>query len=501
MRIEVAGLTKRFGATTALSEVGFSVAPGERLAVLGENGAGKSTLMKILMGVYSADTGTMRLNGEYYAPASPRSALAAGVSIVYQEPSFFPHLSVLENFFVGREQISRGGNLAWPVMRKAAAEAFGQLGIDESLLSRKMGTLSLAEQQMVLIARAVDVDCQVLILDEPTSILTANEAERLFGTVQQLAGCGVTILYITHRLDEIPQVADRVVILRDGALVADIGVDQAVQDLIVSKMSGRKVERVAQRAGKAGRDVLLSVRGLTRPGEFTEVDLTICAGEVVGLYGLVGSGRTEVALTLFGDRQPAAGKMTLAGAPYAPRSPEHAISRGVAYLPEDRKTQGNFRYMTTGQNLASASLKRESNSFGVLNSSRLRAVVRTGIETLKIKAPTPEFPILGLSGGHQQKTLFARWLATKPELLLLDEPTRGIDVGTKAEIHAEILRLADQGVGVLIISSELPELLAVSDRIDVLRQGRVVASLSGEEMNENAILMATLGIHEQKEVS
>lgn len=497
MRMELNGITKRFGATTALSDVGFNLAESERLAVLGENGAGKSTLMKILMGVYHPDAGTMKLDGEAFAPASPRAALSAGVSIVYQEPSLFPHMSVLENFYVGRELTDAMGNLSWALMRRAAALAFQEIDLPQSLLARSMGTLSLAEQQMVLIARAVDINCKILILDEPTSLLTANEAEKLFQTIRKLSTKGVSILYITHRFDEIPKVAERVVILRDGALVADISAAEATHDVIVTKMSGRSVEAVKRRTNAHVSDPLLEIKNLTRAGEFDGVDLTVGSGEIVGLYGLVGAGRTELALTVFGDRQPESGSMTLRGTAYAPRTPQEAVEIGVAYLPEDRKSQGNFQHMSTGQNLASASLRRESNPLGILNRRALRDIVVRGIESLRIKAPSPEFSILGLSGGHQQKTLFARWLATSPSLLLLDEPTRGIDVGTKAEIHSEILRLADQGIGILIISSELPELFTVADRIEVLREGRVVASLAGDDINEEAVLRATLGIRNE----
>jgi len=499
MRLRLTGITKRFGATAALSDVGFDVAEGERLAVLGENGAGKSTLMKILVGAHKADEGSIELDGQNYAPSSPAAAMAAGVSIVYQEPSFFAHLSVLENFYVGREISDRMGNLSWAAMREHASLAFRELELDPRLLTRTMGSLSLAEQQMVLIVRAVDIKCRVLILDEPTSILTASEANKLFATVDRLAANGVTILYITHRFDEIPKVADRVVILRDGALVADLATADATQEVIVERMSGRQARRVTRRTARVDRDILLSVRGLTRQGEFSGVDLDLEEGEIVGFYGLVGSGRTELALAIFGDTRADSGEMKLRGNPYKPRSPQDAISKGVAYLPEDRKTQGIFQYMSTGQNLVAASLNSHSTTGGLLKAKELKAVAAHGIDTLRIKAPTPNFPVLGLSGGHQQKTLLARWLATEPQLLILDEPTRGIDVGTKAEIHAEILRLADAGIGIIMISSELPELFAVADRIDILREGRIVKSLRGQEVNESAVLRATLGIHAQEE--
>lgn len=493
-RLALRGLSKRFGATTALSDVSFDVAQGERLAVLGENGAGKSTLMKVLVGVHKADSGSIELDGEPFRPDSPAAAMAAGVSIVYQEPSFFEHLSVLENVFVGRELVTRTGDLAWARMREAARDAFAELDLDPGLLGRPMGSLSLAEQQMALIARAVHVKCKVLILDEPTSILTANEAERLFGIVDRLAAKGVTILYITHRFDELPRVADRVVVLKDGALAGDLPAGKADHDSIIQLMSGRAVAEVVARGHDHGGAELISVRGLSQAGNYEDVDLDVAAGEIVGLYGLVGSGRTELALTLFGDTRPDSGTMTLKGARYAPTSPRDAIRSGVAYLPEDRKTQGIFPDMTTGDNIVAAMLRRMSNAVGRLDRRRLATIVTEGIKSLRIKAPSPAFPVTGLSGGHQQKVLYARWLVTEPDLLVLDEPTRGIDVGTKAEIHARILGLADQGIGILVISSELPELLAISDRIVVMRSGRVQANLVGADRNEDAVLRATLGV-------
>ncbi|WP_350258733.1 sugar ABC transporter ATP-binding protein [Scrofimicrobium sp. R131] len=495
-RLSLRGITKRFGATVALNDVSFDVLPGQRLAVLGENGAGKSTLMKILVGAYSPDEGKIELEGTPYSPASPAASMAAGVSIVYQEPSFFPHLTVLENFYVGRENTDKLGNLTWEAMRKHAAEALVDLDLDPRLLSRTMGTLSLAEQQMVLIARAVDVKCEVLILDEPTSILTASEVDRLFATIDRLATRGVSILYITHRFDEIPRVADRVVVLRDGVLAGDIPAGEATHDTIVKMMSGRTVQNVTRRQSRVERETLLQIKGLSRKGEFESIDLELEAGEILGLYGLVGAGRTELALCIFGDTQPESGEMLLRNETYRPKSPRQAMSKGVAYLPEDRKTQGNFRYMSTGQNIESASLDSFSNVFGKLNLSGLKKLGQDWLDRLRIKAPNLKFPVTGLSGGHQQKALLARWLATDPQLLLLDEPTRGIDVGTKAEIHSEILRLADQGIGVVIISSELPELFAVADRVVILREGKIAASLEGEAITEDAVLRATLGIDE-----
>ena len=487
-------VSKRFGATRALSEVDLRLVAGERLAVLGENGAGKSTLMKILAGVYPPDSGAMTLDGRPYRPGSPADALAAGVSIVYQEPSFFPRLTVLENLFVGRELRAVGGGVHWRRMRSAAHDLFTSLEMPIDLLGRRMDELSLAEQQLVLIARAVDQDSKVLILDEPTSILTARETDRLFGLVDQLAARGVAILYITHRFDELERVADRFVVLKDGQLAGELPAENADHDRIIELMTGRAVERTEHtgRGGGAPTPVL-ELDNLAASGLYSDVSLTVGGGEIVGLYGLVGAGRTELALTVFGVLKPSRGRMRLGGRPYAPRSVRHAMAQGVAYLPEDRKTQGIFPSLSVGVNLTAATLPRFTRRLGVLNTLKEDGMVGTWIRQLNIKVTSAADDILSLSGGHQQKVLLARCLATDPRVLVLDEPTRGIDVGTKAEIHRMIIDLARGGLAVLVISSELPELLALAERVYVLREGAVAAEFTQGDITEQAVLRATLG--------
>jgi len=486
-------VSKRFGATRALSEVDLRLAAGERLAVLGENGAGKSTLMKILAGVYPPDSGAMTLDGRPYRPGSPADALAAGVSIVYQEPSFFARLTVLENLFVGREPRAVGGGVHWRRMRSAAHDLFTTLEMPVDLLGLLMGELSLAEQQLVLIARAVDQDSKVLILDEPTSILTARETDRLFGLIDQLARRGVAILYITHRFDELKRVADRFVVLKDGQLAGELPAENADHDRIIELMTGRALER-AEPTGRGGVSApVLELDTLTAPGRYSDVSLTVGGGEIVGLYGLVGAGRTELALTVFGVLKPSRGRMRLGGRPYAPRSARHAMAQGVAYLPEDRKTQGIFPSLSVGSNLTAATLPRLTRRLGVLNTLKEDGLVGTWIRRLNIKVASATDDILSLSGGHQQKVLLARCLATDPKVLVLDEPTRGIDVGTKAELHRMIIDLARGGLAVLVISSELPELLALAERVYVLREGAVAAEFTQGAITEQAVLRATLG--------
>jgi rhamnose transport system ATP-binding protein len=492
--LQASEISKRFGATAALTGVSFTLAAGERLAVLGENGAGKSTLIKVIAGVHAPDEGTLQLAGEDYSPASPAAALAAGVSIVYQEPSLFGRLSVLENLYVGREMRDRLGQVDWRRMRRSASALFERLELPKRLLSRRMDSLSLAEQQLVLIARAVDVDAKVLILDEPTSILTDAEARRLFTIVGRLASDGVGIIYITHRFDELAHVADRFIVLKDGQLVGEMPAAGANHDHILELMSGRPIDSVVNRGEAIKGERMLALRDFSVGGRVHDVDLEETAGEVVGLYGLVGAGRSELALGVFGILPVTGGSVELCGQPFTPRSPRAAMARGMAYLPEDRKTQGVFPGMDSSSNLTAAVLPRLLGRVGTIKSRREREVTDEWIERLRIKAPTHRFPVLGLSGGHQQKVLFARQLATDPKLLVLDEPTRGIDVATKTDIQRRVVEAARAGMAVLVISSDLPELLAVSDRVYVMREGRITAHLEGDQATEDRVLRATMGV-------
>ncbi|KAB8188417.1 ATP-binding cassette domain-containing protein [Nonomuraea phyllanthi] len=493
--LSVSGLSKSFGATAALTDVGFTLAAGERLALLGENGAGKSTLIKIIAGVHRPDAGEMTLDGAAHRPSSPGDALAGGVSVVYQEPSFFPRMSVLENLFVGREPRDRLGQVDWRGMRRRGAELFERLDVPVELLNRRMDALSLAEQQLALIARAVDVDAKVLILDEPTSILTDAEVRRLFHTVRRLSEAGVGILYITHRFEELEHVADRFIVLKDGRLAGDLPASAADHDRILEMMSGRPVNATISRTVPDPGPVMLEASGITVPGVLSDAGLSVRRGEVVGLYGLVGAGRTELALTFFGMMRPSAGSMRVEGRAYAPRNPRDAMTHGIAYLPEDRKTLGIFPGMDTLSNITAVRLPALLGRLGVIRRAQERELAARWVRTLRIKAPALSFPVTGLSGGHQQKVLFARQLATEPKILILDEPTRGIDVATKTDIQQRLVEVARDGMAVLVISSDLPELLAVSDRVYVMREGRMAAELSGDDLTEDGVLRATMGVN------
>lgn len=488
-------LSVTFGATRALRSVSIQVRRGERVVVVGENGAGKSTLMKVLAGVLQPDAGRMNIDGEAYSPGSPREGITAGVAMVHQEPTFFPQLSVLENVFMGRELRSRTGNLRWPAMRVEARELFAELRLPVRLLEQRMDRLSLGEQQLALIARALHQHAQLLILDEPTSILTDNEAELLFTLIDDHVASGGGVLYISHRMREFPRVADRVIVLKDGQVVANLAASEASEQTIIRHMSGRELMAFQRSTGGTrSSEPVLALSGLTRRGTYENVDLVIHGGEVVGLYGLMGSGRTEIALTVFGAIHADRGEMLLHSHRYAPASPADAVRQGVAYVPEDRKTLGLYAFMDCGSNLSSAALPRLTRR-GLVQSGPERRLVADGYSALAIKSRSQEESILNLSGGNQQKVLLARWLANDPQLLLLDEPTRGIDVATKAEIHRLVDEQAKLGRAVLLISSELPELLALSDRIYVLYQGRVAAEVPGGAASEEAVITATMGGH------
>lgn len=491
--LEAQGLSVTFGATRALEQVDLMVRHGERVVVVGENGAGKSTMMKVLAGVLRPDSGTMTIDGATYEPGSPREAIATGIAMVHQEPTFFPQLSVLENVFMGREIKSHSGNLKWTDMRTEGRTLFDTLHLPVRLLDQRMDRLSLGEQQLTLIARALHQSAQLLILDEPTSILTDTEAQLLFALIDDHVTAGGGVIYISHRMREFPRVADRVVVLKDGRVVAELAASEADEHAIIRSMSGRDLlafERTPSR--ELGPEAVLTLEGLGRRGMYDDVNLTVHAGEIVGLYGLIGSGRTELALTVFGALQPDRGRMVLRGQPFHPSSPAAAVRKGVAYVPEDRKSLGLYPLMDCGANIASAALPRLTRR-RLIQRRAEKKLVRESYSALAIKSRSPDESILNLSGGNQQKVLLARWFANDPQLLLLDEPTRGIDVGTKAEIHRLIDQQAALGRAVLLISSELSELLALSDRIYVLYQGRVEAELPGGPDSEEAVITATMG--------
>ena len=493
--LEARNIRKRFPGVLALDEVSITVFPGEVLAVVGENGAGKSTLMKILSGALQPDEGQILLDGRPVEFADPRQALELGIAIIYQELSTIDNLTVGENVLLGRLPHRTGLPIAvdWPEVWRRTAELLERVGAPLDPRT-PMSRLSVAQKQMVEIARALSQNVRVLILDEPTSALSLQETEKLFEIIRGLQAKGVAVIYISHRLEEVFAIAQRVTVLRDGKLVGTLPIGEATREGLIRMMVGRDLGSLfAPEKGDPG-PVRLEVRGLRRAGVLHDVSLTVRAGEIVGLAGLVGSGRTELARCLFGVDPYDSGEILLDGRPVTIRSPRDAVELGIGLVPEDRKLQGLVLILTVRENMTLPTLPRLAR-LGFPSRRRERALVGQYIERLRIRTPSPEQRVVNLSGGNQQKVVLARWLATNPKVLILDEPTRGIDVGAKAEVHAIVAQLAREGVGILMISSELPEILAMSHRVLVMRQGRIVAEFPHGEATEERILAAATGEH------
>lgn len=490
--LEVRGITKRFPGVVALSDVHLTLHRGEVLAVIGENGAGKSTLMKILAGIQLPDAGEIRLDGRPVRLDSVPQALEHGVVLIHQELNLADNLSVGANVFLGREP-RRRGLIDEGAIDRRAAELLHRVGLDISPRTL-VSTLTIGRQQLVEIAKALSTQARVLIMDEPTSSLSQRETQRLFRVVRDLRDKGVSIVYISHRLGEVKELADRVLVLRDGRHAGELARHEITHDAMVKRMVGRDISRFYQRRPHTPGDVLLEVRDLVVPGRRpAPVRFSVRRGEVVGLAGLVGAGRTELLQVLFGLVPPLAGEIRVAGKPLVPRGPRDAIRAGLALVPEDRKAQGLILEMAVRENIALASLWRDRLPGGLVNMAALRDVAATMIQRLRIRTPGPGQLAQLLSGGNQQKIVLAKWLALRPQVLLLDEPTRGIDVGAKEEIYGLIDRLAGEGIAVLFASSEMEEILGISDRVLVMHEGRLQGELARQALSEEAIMRLATG--------
>jgi ABC-type sugar transport system ATPase subunit len=496
-RVELRGIAKNFGGVHALKGVDATIEVGRVLVLLGENGAGKSTLIKVMTGAVRPDGGEIVIDGERITLRDPEHANSLGIAAVYQEPMIYPHLTVLENIFAGREITNALGLVQKARMAEVVRPWLAELDLPASILGRTMGTLGLGHMQLVLIAQALVQNARVIILDEPTSILSRAETDRLVEIIKRLKENGRAIVYITHRLEEVPRIGDHVTVLTDGRVTGDYPAHDVSGERLLQLMAGKSSEAQAAeveaaRRGKIESTPLLRITGLSHPQFFSDVDWDIPAGAITGIYGLVGAGRSEVAMCVFGALQPSGGTITLDGAAIAPRSPAEAMRLGIGYLPEDRKRQGIFSPRSLESNLTSNALSKFLRH-GLLDFSALRAEAQRMIAHFGIKVPGPETAIGMLSGGNQQKGLFARWAGRPLKLLILDEPTRGIDIRTKEEIHDFIRGLARSGLAVVVISSDLAEILALSQRMIVMRQGRVVDRMQGAEIAGERVLAAALG--------
>ncbi len=489
--LEVRGLTKSFPGVRALAGVDFTVRRGEIHALMGENGAGKSTLIKVLTGVYDRDAGETRLDGRAISPRSPREAEACGISTVYQEVNLIPDLSIAENICLGR-QPTFFGKIRWRAIMQRAKQALARLELDLDP-SRQLSACSIAIQQMVALARATDVAAKLLILDEPTSSLDEREVAELFKVIRKLRDDGMGIVFVTHFMDQVYAVTDRITLLRNGELVGEYPTAELPRLELVARMIGKDVKEVAamQSHHQGARDIsekpFLEVKNFGRKGSIAPLDLSICPGEVVGLAGLLGSGRTETARIIFGVDKADSGEMFLNGERVNISSPRAAIRQRLAFTAEDRKVDGIIPNLSIRENIVIA-LQASRGAWAKLSRAKQNALAEKFIAALRIKTPGPEQPVKNLSGGNQQKVLLARWLATEPKLIILDEPTRGIDVGAKAEIEKLIDELRRDGLAILLISSELEEIVRTSQRVVILRDRKKVGELSGGAISEQAIM-------------
>ena len=493
--LEMRHIVKSFPGVRALGGVDFSMRPGEVHALMGQNGAGKSTLIKVLTGVYPADSGEIVFDGKPFRARSPIEAQDGGISTIYQEVNLIPYLSVAENIFLGRQPRGRFGRLDWRTIRREAAALLDTFDLHLDV-NRPLAAYPVAIQQMVAIARAVNISAKLIIMDEPTSSLDDDEVAKLFGIIRQLKGQGVGILFITHFLDQAFAIADRMTVLRNGELVGVFDTATLTRLELIGHMLGKDPEAVAKmahekdahRSGVEG-DAFFAAVGLGRKGAIEPFDLAIRPGEVLGLAGLLGSGRTEVARLLSGTDRSTAGRVEIDGVAVSLGSPRAAIDHGIGFCPEDRKTDGVIPDLSVRENIVLA-VQRHLARFGIVSRRQQLAIAEKFMKLLGIVAHSPEQPVRTLSGGNQQKVILARWLATEPRLLILDEPTRGIDVGAKAEIETLVEDLSRKGMAVLFISSELEEVVRRSHRVAVLCDRRKIAELTGDQIDEPVIMHA-----------
>jgi ABC-type sugar transport system ATPase subunit len=494
--LQMRGINKNFGGTQALREVNFSANLGEVHAIVGENGAGKSTLIKILAGALSPDTGETLLNHHPVSLATPHQAFDLGIRTVYQEFSLVPNLTVTENILLGQMPArSLRWWVNWPMAYRRAQEILNELNFTDINVRMPVSRLSISHQQMVEIAKALTQRPHILVLDEPSAVLSPKELERLFAFMQKLKKESTLILYISHRLNEVFEVADRITVLRDGELVRTVNVRETDQGQLIKMMVGRTVDEIYPHRRTHPGNTMLTVKELSREGSFTDISFSLARGEILGLFGLVGSGRTEVAKGIFGAEPPTSGEIRLEGEVSQPKSPQDAVNAGIALLTEDRKRDGLVMSCSIRDNVGLATMDQVSR-WGFLNRRQQDGQVQSKVQELKLRpAGIPiKRLVRTLSGGNQQKIILAKWLLSQAKVLILDEPTRGVDVGAKVDIYHIINDLAEREVGVLLISSELPEILGMSDRVLVMREGRLVGEFPRVQASEEKLLACAAGV-------
>ena len=493
--LELRDVQKAFGAVIALRSGTIAVDPGSIHALVGENGAGKSTLVKIVAGLYQRDGGDFRFKGESVDFSSTAQSKASGVAVIYQEPTLFPDLTVTENIFMGRQPTGRLGRIDRKAMRHEVERLFMRLGVTIDP-DRPAEGLSIADQQVIEIAKAVSLDAALLIMDEPTAALSGVEVERLFAIARSLRDEGRALIFISHRFDEVFDLCDTVTVMRDGAYIATTPIAETNVDLIVRQMVGREVTDLFPKQDAAIGETVLFVEGLSSPGVFHDITFRVRAGEIVGLAGLVGAGRSEVARAVFGVDPYRAGSVSMHGEPVRGGSPTAAMRAGLALVPEDRRKQGLVVESGVGHNITLA-IRQRLARFGLLTSAMENRAAQVWASRLEVKAHALDTVAATLSGGNQQKVVLAKWLATEPSVLIIDEPTRGIDVGTKSEVHRLLSELAGQGMGILMISSELPEVLGMADRVLVMREGRITAEIDRADATSESVMFAATHSSEQ----
>ena len=486
--LEARDVAKAFGSVLALQSATLELTPGTIHALVGENGAGKSTLVKIIAGVYHRDGGQLLLDGASVDFGSTAESKAAGIAVIYQEPTLFPDLSVTENIFMGRQPLRAGRRIDRAAMYAEAERLFARLGVQIDPRRPAEG-LSIADQQIIEIAKAISVDARVLIMDEPTAALSGVEVERLFTVARSLRDEGRALLFISHRFDEVFALCDTVTVMRDGRYIATHPIEATDVEQVIGLMVGRDVGDLFPKVAAELGDPVLNVDGLTSPGVFHDVSFEVRAGEIVGLAGLVGAGRSEIARAVFGVDQYAEGRVSLLGRPVPPGNPRASIAAGMAFVPEDRRRQGLVTDASVARNVAGA-IRSTLSRWGFLTQGTEARAAAEWAGRLQVKTGALDMDAATMSGGNQQKVVIAKWLATNPKLLIIDEPTRGIDVGTKAEVHRLLSELASRGLAVLMISSELPEVLGMADRVLVVCEGRLTADIPREDATPERVMHA-----------